>query len=136
MPPWRTSASAMSGTLMSWLTRRARRGSASRPMRRGSPAPLSGAADTPLRHRRGGATVTLRIEQQRPGRVRLIVEAQPTGFWPEAWRSLSERADHPATPLRLRTARHIVDACGGSLYLSSNAGCVCVHIDLPVACDV
>ena len=89
-----------------------------------------------LRHRRGGATVTLRVEQQRPGRVRLIVEAQPTGFWPDAWRSLSERADHPATPLRLRTARHIVDACGGSLCLSSNSGCDCVHIELPVACDV
>ena len=85
-----------------------------------------------VRHRRSGARLSLRVEPAGT-RVRLLVEAQPPGFWPRAWRSLSEGGDDPATPLRLRTARRILDASGGTLTPSADADCTSVVIDLPLA---
>ncbi len=85
-----------------------------------------------VRHRRSGAHVTLRVEEKN-GRARLLVEAAPPGFWPRAWRSLTEGTDDPATPLRLRTARRILDATGGTLTPSAREDCRCVVIDVPVA---
>ena len=85
-----------------------------------------------VRHRRSGARLSLRVEPA-GGRVRLIVDAQPPGFWPRAWRSLIEGGDDPAMPLRLRTARRILDASGGTLTPVPATDCTSVVIDLPLA---
>jgi signal transduction histidine kinase len=85
-----------------------------------------------LRHRRGEAPITLRVEQA-GGRARLLVDAQPPGFWPRAWRSLAGGGSDPATPLRLRTALRIVGASGGSITAASAADSPTIVIDLPVA---
>jgi signal transduction histidine kinase len=87
-----------------------------------------------VRHRRNDAKISLRVAQAR-GRARLLVEAQAPGFWPRAWRSLSDGGDDPATPLRLRTARRIVGASGGTIAVSSAADGhpAAVVIDLPLA---
>jgi signal transduction histidine kinase len=80
-----------------------------------------------LRHRRGGARVSLRVVAGAGPRVRLAVEAQPPGIWPQAWTALHDAADHPAGPLRLRTARRILEASGGAVVPSVTDA---VHIDL------
>lgn len=85
-----------------------------------------------IRHRRDGAVVELQVEPS-PGHVRLVVQAEPPGFWPRAWRALAGGCTDPETPLRLRTARHILDAIGGSLRLSSAGGRDRVLIELPLA---
>ena len=87
-----------------------------------------------VRHRRNDAKISLRVAQAR-GHARLLVEAQAPGFWPRAWRSLAERSDDPATPLRLRTARRIVEASGGTIAVASAAEGhpAPVVIDLPLA---
>ena len=85
-----------------------------------------------VRHRRGEATISLRVEQA-GGRARLLVDAQPPGFWPRAWRSLADGGTDPATPLRLRTALRIVGASGGSITAASAAESPTIVIDLPLA---
>jgi signal transduction histidine kinase len=80
-----------------------------------------------LRHRRGGARVALRVVAVTATRVRLAVDAQPPGIWPYAWTALHDAADRPAGPLRLRTARRIVEASGGAVVPSATDA---VHIEL------
>ena len=85
-----------------------------------------------VRHRRNGAPIALRVDRAGP-RVRVLVEAQAPGFWPRAWTSLAGAADDPATPLRLRTSRRILDANGGALRVSAGDGRDGVCIELPPA---
>ena len=85
-----------------------------------------------VRHRRNGAPIALRVDRAGP-RVRVLVEAQAPGFWPRAWTSLANDADDPATPLRLRTSRRILDANGGALRVSTADGRDAVCIELPPA---
>ena len=80
-----------------------------------------------LRHRRGGARVSLRVAAVTTTRLRLAVEAQPPGIWPQAWTALHGAADQPAGPLRLRTARRILEASGGAVMPSATDA---VHIEL------
>jgi signal transduction histidine kinase len=80
-----------------------------------------------LRHRRAGARVSLRVVAVTATRVRMAVDARPPGIWPQAWTALHHAADHPAGPLRLRTARRIVDASGGAVVPSATDA---VHIEL------
>ena len=80
-----------------------------------------------LRHRRAGARVAMRIAAVTGSRVRLAVDAQPPGIWPRAWATLQGVADQPDAPLRLRTARRIVEASGGAVV---PAGADAVHIEL------
>ena len=80
-----------------------------------------------VRHRRPGASVSVRGESAPAGLIRLVVDAQPAGFWPPAWRSLTGDA---AAPLRLRTARRILEAYDGALLVASDSGTDVVHIEL------
>jgi len=80
-----------------------------------------------VRHRRAGARVAMRILAVTGSRVRLAVDAQPPGIWPRAWVTLQGAADQPDAPLRLRTARRIVEGSGGAVV---PAGADAVHIEL------
>jgi len=82
-----------------------------------------------LRHRRSNAIVTVRVAS-RSGAVAIAVEAQPPGFWPLAWSSLSADAASTAAPLRLRTARRILDESGGTLRVAGPSATDAVHIEL------
>jgi signal transduction histidine kinase len=84
-----------------------------------------------LRHRRGHPTVRVDVRATPQG-VRLILTAPPSGFWPAAWRTLGEGTDDPAAPLRLRTARRILDRCGGAVRLAPapDPAADAVHVDL------
>jgi signal transduction histidine kinase len=84
-----------------------------------------------LRHRRGRPT--LRVDAiPTPDGVALVISAGPSGFWPRAWCALEREPDDPATPLRLRTARRILQQCGGVLRLAAapDPAAEAVHIDL------
>jgi len=65
-----------------------------------------------LRHRQGRVILSLRCDNA-PGAVRLLLTADAPGFWPRAWQSLT--GDAARGPLRLRTARRILEEHGGSL---------------------
>jgi two-component system OmpR family sensor kinase len=80
-----------------------------------------------LRHRRAAARVAMRIVAVTGSRVRLAIDAQPPGIWPRAWTTLQGAADQPDAPLRLRTARRIVEGSGGAVV---PAGADAVHIEL------
>jgi len=80
-----------------------------------------------LRHRRAGARVSLRMVAGAGPRVRLAVEAQAPGIWPQAWTALHDAADRPVGPLRLRTARRILEGSGGAVVPSATDA---VHIEL------
>jgi two-component system OmpR family sensor kinase len=82
-----------------------------------------------LRHRRSNAVVTVRVVTG-SGAVAIAVEAQPPGFWPLAWSSLSADAADAAAPLRLRTARRILDESGGALRVAGPSATDAVHIEL------
>jgi two-component system heavy metal sensor histidine kinase CusS len=84
-----------------------------------------------LRHRRANAIVTVRVANG-SGAVAIAVEAQPPGFWPLAWSSLSADAANSAAPLRLRTARRILDESGGALRVAGPSATDAVHIELHV----
>ena len=86
-----------------------------------------------IRHRKPAARVSLRVADLSANRVRLAVAAQPAGFWPCAWSAVAEAADHATGPLRLRTARRILDASGGSLSIGSPSETDVVHIELQLA---
>lgn len=86
-----------------------------------------------LRHRKADRPVSLRVGTPTADRVRLIVEARPSGFWPRAWMSLATDANHATGPLRLRTARRILDASGGALVLACASETDVVHIELPLS---
>jgi signal transduction histidine kinase len=82
-----------------------------------------------LRHRRSNAIVTVRVASGSSA-VAIAVEAQPPGFWPLAWSSLSADAASAAAPLRLRTARRILDESGGALRVAGPSATDAVHIEL------
>jgi two-component system OmpR family sensor kinase len=85
--------------------------------------------DHAIRHRRGHATVSVRVLAT-PGDVRIVIEARPSGFWPHAWESLRRATAGPGDPLRLRTARRIVEETGGAVRLATGSGADVVHIQL------
>jgi len=80
-----------------------------------------------VRHRRSDAWVVVR-NVTRPAAVTMVIEALPSGFWPQAWNSLDADAGDAASPLRLRTARRILGESGGSLRAASATDAV--HIEL------
>lgn len=84
-----------------------------------------------IRHRVGSAPISLRVAAAPVGRVRLVVDAQPAGFWPRTWSALTEDIGLAGSPLRLRTARRILEAHGGALLIPCGSGTDVVHIDLP-----
>jgi signal transduction histidine kinase len=84
-----------------------------------------------LRYRKDHAALQLRgCAGASAGRVRLVIEAHPSGFWPRAWRALSKDAAPAPVPLRLRTALWILAHSGGALTVDSASGVERVHIDL------
>jgi two-component system, OmpR family, sensor kinase len=85
--------------------------------------------DHAIRHRRGHAIVSVRV-QAAPGDVRIVIHARPSGFWPHAWESLRRAATGPGDPLRLRTARRILEETGGAVVLATGSGADVVHIQL------
>jgi len=86
--------------------------------------------DHAIRYRRGHARVSVRVVAT-PGEARIVIDAQPSGFWPHAWEALRRPAAGPADPLRLRTARRILGDAGGDLRLASGSGADVVHLVLP-----
>jgi len=66
-----------------------------------------------LRYRRPDACITIRVVASGSG-VDIAIDATGSGFWPHTWSSLSRDAD-PADPLRLRTARRLVEDSGGAM---------------------
>ena len=86
-----------------------------------------------IHHRKGDAQVSLRMMALSNDRVRLAVDAQPPGFWPRAWTSLSESPADAAAPLRIRTAQRILDASGGGVFVATSSELDAVHIELPLA---
>jgi signal transduction histidine kinase len=87
------------------------------------------AIDHAIRHRRGHATVSVRVLAA-PGDVRIVIDARPSGFWPHAWESLRRTTTGPGDPLRLRTARRIIEESGGAVVLAAGSGADVVHIQL------
>lgn len=85
--------------------------------------------DHALRHRRGHATVSVRAAAASDD-VLVVINAQPSGFWPHAWESLRKATTGAGDPLRLRTARRIVDESGGAILLASGSGADVVQIQL------
>lgn len=82
-----------------------------------------------VRHRRSDASVIVRVVT-RSGAVAVVIEALPSGFWPRAWSALTADAGDAASPLRLRTARRILDESGATLRLAGASGADAVHIEL------
>jgi two-component system OmpR family sensor kinase len=82
-----------------------------------------------VRHRRSDACVAIRVVT-RSAEVAIVIEALPSGFWPHAWSSLNADAADAASPLRLRTARRILDASGGHLRVAEAPATDAVHIEL------
>jgi signal transduction histidine kinase len=83
-----------------------------------------------IRHRRGDARVSVRAVTTSGRGVRIVVDAEPPGFWPNAWTSLTVETAPAAGPLRLRTARRILDECGGAVQVARTSGADVVHIHL------
>jgi two-component system OmpR family sensor kinase len=67
-----------------------------------------------IRHRRPNASVSVRVAMTRDNGVRIVIDAEPSGFWPHAWSALKQDAT-PGDPLRLRNARRILEGTGGAL---------------------
>ena len=84
-----------------------------------------------VRHRRGNATVCLDAVAA-PAGARLVVRAPAAGFWPRAWHALADGVDDPGAPLRLRTARRLLEQSRGAIVLAPAAdpGSDAVHIEL------
>src|SRR3954471_21545992 len=83
-----------------------------------------------LRYRQGKATVRLRGDDTASPRVGLIVDASPFGFWPRAWRWVTEVPRNAGGPLRLRTALRILEGSGGALIVDGASEMERVHIEL------
>jgi len=66
-----------------------------------------------LRYRRPDASIAVRVVAS-AGSVDIAIDATGSGFWPHTWSSLSRDAD-PADPLRLRTARRLLQDSGGAM---------------------
>ena len=84
-----------------------------------------------LRYRKDHAALQLRGSAGgSSGRVCLVIDAPPSGFWPRAWRALSEDPTSGPVPLRLRTASWILAHSGGAVTVDSASGVERVHVDL------
>jgi hypothetical protein len=62
--------------------------------------------------------------------IRIVVDAQRSGFWPQAWSSLDVDGAAAPKPLRLRTAQRILDDSGGTIHVARTSGTDVVHIQL------
>lgn len=82
-----------------------------------------------LRYRRPDSPVVVRVCDAGGG-VRMDIDALPSGFWPHTWSSVGAAAMGPADPLRLRTARRILDESGGALLRSGESEWDGVRIEL------
>lgn len=85
--------------------------------------------DHAMRHRCGDAIVRVGVEQSAAG-VHVRIDAQPPGLWPRAWNALRNEAPGSDTPLRLRTARRLLDLNDGTLVLCGDATGEYVRIEL------
>jgi two-component system OmpR family sensor kinase len=83
--------------------------------------------DHAIRCRRGNARVSVRVVAA-PDDIRIVIHAEPAGFWPHAWESLRRGTAGAADPLRLRTARKILAHTGGDLMLAAGSGADVVQI--------
>jgi len=83
-----------------------------------------------VRHRRSNAIVSVRAAARSEGVVIMIGAGAP-GFWPHAWQSLSPDGADADAPLRLRTARRLLDESGGSVRLTPSGDGDAVAIELP-----
>lgn len=85
-----------------------------------------------IRHRRPGAHVSVRVAAMRGLAVRIAIGADPPGFQPDAWSCLSGDPD-AGDPLRLGTARRLLEAAGGALRSGRERGtdvdAVHIHLD-------
>jgi signal transduction histidine kinase len=86
-----------------------------------------------IRHRKGKACVSVHTAAASDDHVRVVVDAQPSGFWPQAWSSLGLDSAPAAMPLRLRTARRLLEDNGGSIAVAPASGADVVHILLHTA---
>jgi len=82
-----------------------------------------------LRYRRPDSPVFVRVRAAGDG-VRMDIDASPSGFWPHTWSSVGAAVMGPADPLRLRTARRILDESGSTLARAGDSEWDGVRIDL------
>lgn len=82
-----------------------------------------------LRGRRPDSPVFVRVSDAGDG-VRMQIDAPPSGFWPHTWSSVGAAVMGPADPLRLRTARRILDESGSTLVRAGDSEWNGVRIDL------
>lgn len=83
--------------------------------------------DHAIRYRRNDARVSVHA-MATDDDVLFVVHAGESGFWPDAWDPLRRDAAGPADPLRLRTARRIVESAGGHVALADGCGTDSVHV--------
>ena len=84
-----------------------------------------------LRYRKDRGALQLRgCAGASSGRVRLVLDADASGFWPRAWQALSPAGATGPVPLRLRTALWILAHSGGALTVDASSGVERVQIDL------
>ena len=82
-----------------------------------------------LRYRRPDSPLCVRVRDAGSG-IRMEIDALPSGFWPHTWSSVGAATMGPADPLRLRTARRILDESGSTLARAGDAEWDGVRIDL------
>lgn len=82
-----------------------------------------------LRYRRPDSPLFVRVRGAGDG-VRMEIDAPPSGFWPHTWSSVGAAVMGPADPLRLRTARRILDESGSTLVRAGDSEWDGVRIDL------
>jgi signal transduction histidine kinase len=82
-----------------------------------------------LRYRRPDSPVVVRIRAAAAG-VCMDIDALPSGFWPHTWSSVGAAAMGPADPLRLRTARRILDESGSALVRAGDSEWDGVRVEL------
>jgi signal transduction histidine kinase len=82
-----------------------------------------------LRYRRPDSPLFVRVRDVGGG-VSMDIDAPPSGFWPHTWSSVGAAAMGPADPLRLRTARRILDESGSTLVRAGDSEWDGVRIEL------
>jgi signal transduction histidine kinase len=85
--------------------------------------------DHAVRHRRPDSPVSVRFVAARDA-VHIDIDAQPSGFWPCTWSSVGADVGGPADPLRLRTARRILEESGGALMRAGGSDTDAVRVQL------
>jgi signal transduction histidine kinase len=85
--------------------------------------------DHAVRYRRPDACISVRVVATSGGGVDIAIDATGSGFWPHTWSSLARDAG-PADPLRLRTARRLLEDNGGALTRVEAPDTDAVHISL------